>query len=403
MRVSVISFTCSAAFGYLFSKMKEDDVEISSSVVVDQTADNINKMFDISEKDSEMIVFVGGQGYAEKDILKEVLTQRFNVNSVYTQIAQDNLNRYVALSGQPLPPVFAQERLLSFPDGFECYPNVFGYEMGAIGRFEGKEVVLIPDNEEECKYIYSTYLEKYLLNNSDSKRNKYVYKLFGARTEEIDSSLKQLDKFKSCSYSYTIDETGDTRIVLKCAPRMSQSTIDEINALLIENFKDSLYSVDDFELQEVAVELLKLYARKLSVAESLTGGEIAAKLIDVSGASEVLFEGCVTYSNEAKHSRLLVKNQTLSQFGAVSSETAYQMATGLLNTSQCDVVVATTGIAGPSGGSAQKPVGLTYISVGDSKGIHIHRYVFSGSRNTVRQKAAKTALFLLIKFIKKHK
>lgn len=403
MRVSVISFTCSAAFGYLFSKMKEDNVEISSSVVVDQTADNINKMFDISAKDSEMIVFVGGQGYAEKDILKEVLTQRFNVNSVYTQIAQDNLNRYVALSGQPLPPVFAQERLLSFPDGFECYPNVFGYEMGAIGRFEGKEVVLIPDNEEECKYIYSTYLEKYLLNNSDSKRNKYVYKLFGARTEEIDSSLKQLDKFKSCSYSYTTDETGDTRIVLKCAPRMSQSTIDEINALLIENFKDSLYSVDDFELQEVAVDLLKLYGRKLSVAESLTGGEIAAKLIDVSGASEVLFEGCVTYSNEAKHSRLLVKNQTLSQFGAVSSETAYQMATGLLNTSQCDVVVATTGIAGPSGGSAQKPVGLTYISVGDSKGIHIHRYVFSGSRNTVRQKAAKTALFLLIKFIKKHK
>ena len=108
--------------------------------------------------------------------------------------------------------------------------------------FEGKEVVLIPDNEEECKYIYSTYLEKYLLNNSDSKSNKYVYKLFGARTEEIDSSLKQLDKFKSCSYSYTTDETGDTRIVLKCAPRMSQSTIDEINALLIENFKDSLYS-----------------------------------------------------------------------------------------------------------------------------------------------------------------
>ena len=141
----------------------------------------------------------------------------------------------------------------------------------------------------------------------------------------------------------------------------------------------------------------------VSGAESLTGGKITSDLVDVPGASDVLYEGCTTYSNGAKQARLLVKHDTLSRCGAVSSETAYQMCTGLLKTSGCDVVLSTTGIAGPGGGSATKPVGLTYIAVGDGKGIHIHKFVFAGDRNEVREKAAKNALFLLIKFIKKRK
>ena len=103
------------------------------------------------------------------------------------------------------------------------------------------------------------------------------------------------------------------------------------------------------------------------MAESLTGGKITSDLVDVPGASDVLYEGCTTYSNGAKQARLLVKHDTLSRCGAVSSETAYQMCTGLLKTSGCDVVLSTTGIAGPGGGSAAKPVGLTYIAGGDGK------------------------------------
>jgi len=234
------------------------------------------------------------------------------------------------------------------------------------------------------------------------KESTVVYKVFGVVKNEIRARLSEIED-KKIKIFFDTDVSNDTKIVLKYSTDASQKLIDETNAFIIRVFGENLYAVDDFSLAQVAVDLLTLYKRRLSIAESLTGGQISSDIVDVPGASDVLVECCVTYSNESKQSRLYVKKQTLSQFGAVSSEVAYQMATGLLNTSACDVVLATTGIAGPSGGSDIKPVGLTYIAVGDMSGIHIHKYIFSGDRNEIRKKAVNTALFLLIKLIKERK
>ncbi len=401
MKVSIIAFNCSDSLDFIYGKLKESDCEISTCLIGEQTKEKIQEMSDIAERDGELIFYIGGLGGSVKDILKEELSQRYAVNLVYTQKAQEFFIQYAKIEAKSMPPAHIQERLLSFPEGFDCFPNAYGYELAAYGRFMGKEIILLPDNLSECKYIYSQYLYKYFAKKEGKNSQTFTYKVFGLRKDEIEEKLTPFNK-KSFKISISVDLSTDAKITIVCN-KVSQSTMDEMNAYILNAFKENLYSVDDFSLSQVAVDLLKLYKHRLSVAESLTGGEIAASIVDVVGASDVLFEGCTTYSNQAKQSRLLVKQQTLSQHGAVSHETAYEMGTGLLKTSDCDIVLATTGIAGPGGATETKPVGLTYIAVGDVKGIHIHRFVFSGDRNSVRKKATDTALFLLIKFIKKRK
>lgn len=402
MNVSIISFDYSDSVKFIYDKLRESDENIDYCVIGEQTKDKINELSDLAEKGSDVIFYVGGQGLSVNDVLKEVLAERYGVNLVYSKTTQEYFRQYIEASGQPTPPIYIQEKLLSFPEGFEIYQSKFGYEMAAIGRFGGKEIILLPDSLAECKHIYVDYLKNFLEKRDGQKHKIFYYKVFGLKQEEVEQKIAAFDK-KSFRINIKTDFAGDTKITVKCNGRVSQTSIDDMNAFMLEAFQENLYSVDDYSLSQVAIDLLKLYGRKLSVAESLTGGKIAADLVDVPGASDVFFEGCTTYSNGAKQARLLVKTHTLSQFGAVSSETAYQMGTGLLKTSGCDVVLATTGIAGPGGATQNKPVGLTYISVGDAKGIHIHKFVFSGDRNEVREKATKTALFLLIKFIKKRK
>lgn len=141
----------------------------------------------------------------------------------------------------------------------------------------------------------------------------------------------------------------------------------------------------------------ELRRRKLDVAtaESCTGGMLAAALTDVPGSSDVFGWGLVTYSNEAKAQLLGVSRDTLAEFGAVSPQTAREMASGLLRVSGADIALATTGIAGPGGGSAEKPVGLVYIACGGEDDLQVKRCLFSGGRDAVRRQTVAEALFML--------
>ena len=147
-------------------------------------------------------------------------------------------------------------------------------------------------------------------------------------------------------------------------------------------------------------EKLRTKQWKMVSAESCTGGMIAAAMTDLAGSSEIFDRGFVTYSNQSKSDMLGVPSTTLDTYGAVSAQTAKEMASGAIKNSQADVAVSVTGIAGPSGGSADKPIGLVYIGV-IKKGNEpiVHRHIFSGSRDEVRQNTRDTALTYLIDLI----
>jgi nicotinamide-nucleotide amidase len=148
-------------------------------------------------------------------------------------------------------------------------------------------------------------------------------------------------------------------------------------------------------MEEVVGKLLTERGLTVSLAESCTGGLIAERLTDMPGSSKYFLEGAVTYSNGAKISRLGVKSETLDRFGAVSAETAEEMAVGMRERAQTDFAVSITGIAGPDGGSEEKPVGTVFIALADAEGVRSMKFVFPGDRYLIRWRSSQAALDFL--------
>jgi nicotinamide-nucleotide amidase len=173
--------------------------------------------------------------------------------------------------------------------------------------------------------------------------------------------------------------------------------IDDLLRLCVEELDECIYAIGDSTLEQQLVTLLKIRGRTLSVAESFTGGGIARRITSVSGASEVYFEGINAYNTASKIKRLGVSPQTLAQYGAVSEKTAYEMAVGLLRTGDCNLAIATTGLAGPNTDESGLPVGLCYIAVGTLEKIRVYQYNFDGSRDEITEKGIDYALYLAYK------
>ncbi|MFA5449615.1 MAG: nicotinamide-nucleotide amidohydrolase family protein [Clostridia bacterium] len=176
---------------------------------------------------------------------------------------------------------------------------------------------------------------------------------------------------------------------------------EEDELLAEELFQEEAYGNGELTLAETLVDLLDYEGLNIALAESCTGGLASALIISVPGASNVFYEGIVAYSNNSKIDRLAVEVETLRDSGAVSQETAIEMANGLL-ASNIALAVSITGVAGPQGGTNEKPVGLVYIAAVSEQHTDIHKNIFDGDRNSIRRQAANMALFYAVQHIKNH-
>ena len=158
-------------------------------------------------------------------------------------------------------------------------------------------------------------------------------------------------------------------------------------------------AAEEMTLEERIVALMREKNLTLAVAESCTGGMLSSRIIDVAGVSDVYKAGFVTYANEAKQKLIGVKEETLAQYGAVSEQTAKEMVLGALEAAEADMAVATTGIAGPGGGTKEKPVGLVYIACGNAENIVVEKCMFNGTRSEIRQASVEYALGMLYREI----
>ncbi|MDE6667153.1 MAG: CinA family protein [Clostridia bacterium] len=193
---------------------------------------------------------------------------------------------------------------------------------------------------------------------------------------------------------------GDLSIEIVKDGSADESTYQNAYREVVAALNDHIYALEDISLCERLFQLLKLRQATVSVAESFTGGGISKRLVEIPGISEVYFEGLNTYSNKSKIERLGVKEETLEAYGAVSAQTAYEMAYGLLATGNCNLSIATTGIAGPKTDGTKKPVGLLYIAVGNEEHISVYEYNLKGSRQAITETAINIALFLAFKKLK---
>ena len=224
------------------------------------------------------------------------------------------------------------------------------------------------------------------------------FKICGMKEKEVKNALSDLMKLKNptielktapgevCITLSAVDEGGDS------GKKLGKRVVKEIKS----RFGLNIYSTDpETTLEQAVVELLKTNSLNIATAESCTGGMVASKIINVPGASDVFKEGFITYSNKAKRSRLGVKKSTLVKYGAVSEQTAREMVKGCAASAKASVSISTTGIAGPYGGSEDKPVGLVYIGCSVCGRIKVNKYNFDGDRTEIRCRASSAALSLL--------
>lgn len=217
--------------------------------------------------------------------------------------------------------------------------------------------------------------------------NSIIFKVCGKKEEIIE----QLDENIPYLNYELFSEGIDCKLILK---DIAEKDLE----LVVNLLSDIIYLDEDMTLAEYVIRLLYDNNISIAIAESCTGGMISSMLVDVPGSSEVFYEGVVTYSNISKMNRLSVSEDTISEFGAVSPETSLEMAQGLLNDNVI-IGVSTTGIAGPHGGSDDKPVGTVYITVANLENFCTYKYLFAGSRNEIRKQASQKALFHIIEFL----
>ena len=275
-------------------------------------------------------------------------------------------------------------------------PNDSGAYQGFTTDDGDFTLFVLQGNGEEFFNSLKKYALPYLVEKAGIKK-RLVFKCFGEK-QNAENLLANI-KIKY-GFDYAVQENfGDLTVNVlfgAIADAEYRNALREIAFSL----KDICYADYDATLSEVLFKLLTLSGKKIAVAESFTGGRVVSAIVKNSGASAYTAEGVVAYSNESKEERLFVPKEDISRYGAVSAKVAYKMAAGLFKSSNADVVIATTGIAGPNGDGTGVPVGRCFIAVGTQKGIHTYKFDFSGDRETITDKGVNAALYLAAKMIK---
>ena len=326
--------------------------------------------------------------------LKEMICDRMETVLEENENAKSLVKAASIAMGVP-----CEEKYANLPSDSTIIPNHKGVYQGYLMDAEDFTLAVIPENYVEFKSAAEEYLLPYLKNKFQLDGTVLTLKYFG-NVKRAEQALKNAaEKFNGIEYT-VCSKHGDVTINIAFDKSVSADDKITFNREVLSELKDDVYAEFSTTLAERLLDVLKLKKLKLAIAESFTGGGVTNSIVKLSGASEFLTEGLVTYANESKIKRLGVEEKAIFTQGAVSSTVAYQMAAGLLKSGRCDVAIATTGIAGPNLDGTDKPVGLGYIAVGMKDGVHTYRYNFSGSREEIMETAKNTALFLAIKKLK---
>ena len=271
---------------------------------------------------------------------------------------------------------------------------------GCILEQEGKAVVILPGPPFELTDMFEQQVLPYLQARSGERIASKFLRIYGAGESQVSYELRDLIDSQTNPTLATYVGFGEVMLRITAKVKLGEDPeplIAPIEAIVRERFGEKIYGTGDAPLHEVVARMLMDQGKTLSLAESCTGGMIAQQLVEIPGVSSVLMEGVVCYSNQAKVRRLGVRESTLAAHGAVSEQTAREMAQGSRRVAGTDYALAVTGIAGPDGGTAEKPVGLVYVALDSARGCEVVQLHLNGDRQRIRMRTALSALDLLRK------
>lgn len=378
-------------------------IDVYHQSVIGDNEERILKAFKEAFDRCDIIITTGGLGPTQDDLTKELGAKYFNRKLILHEPSLEWIKKYLDINEEEV--LEANKNQAYFPEGSIILPNEKGTAPGAIICENNKTLIILPGPPKEMEAMFSNHVTKYLSKLTNDIIKSKTLRIFGIGESLMAKKLDDIIKNSknptvapyAKEYEVTLRITAKEKSEEKC-DELIKNKVDEIKSLIGEY----IYGEDETSLENVVAELLCKKKLSISIAESCTGGMIAATLISYPGISEIFKEGVVTYSNEAKVKRLGVKEETLSKFGAVSEETAREMVMGIAKSLNTDIAISSTGIAGPGGGTEDKPVGLVYIGIYIKGDIIVERLNLKGDREAVRKKATLNALNLLRKEIIKN-
>ena len=381
---------------YLARQLAALGVTCHYQTVVGDNRERLLEALGMAAKRSEVILLSGGLGPTEDDLTKETVAEFCSKKLVKDESSRRHIEEYFA--GRGIRPTENNWKQAMVPEGGRVFENHNGTAPGMVVETKKNRLILLPGPPEELRLMFEESVVPYLRELSPGVILSQTVKTCGLAESAVEERLKDLIDAQSNPTIATYAKIGEVhvRVTAKADTQKEASKLIKPMVKELKNrFGNDIYSTDDgVTLEKALVDLLESAGLTISCAESCTGGLIAATLVSVPGISEYFKAGFVTYSNKAKRKLLGVKKGTLQKYGAVSSQTAEEMARGLLAETKTDVGVAVTGIAGPDGGTKEKPVGLVYISCNVKGKITVKECHFKGDREKIRRASVAAALML---------
>lgn len=365
--------------------------------VVGDNRERLGQVLKTALDRSDVVILSGGLGPTEDDLTKETAAEVCGKQLVMHNPSKKAIKKYFEEKG--IKPTDNNWKQAMLPEGCIVLENHNGTAPGVVMELENKKVVLLPGPPNELHPMFEESVMPYLAGLTAHVICSQTVKICGVGESRAETMVKDLIDTQTNPTIATYAKTGEVHIRVTAGAADRKEAMKLIKPVVKElknRFGNDIYSTEeDTTLEKAVIDLLRANDLTITCAESCTGGLLSARLINVSGASDTYKSGVITYSNKAKRRFLGVKKSTLQKHGAVSEQTAEEMAKGAAFLHKADVAVAVTGVAGPDGGTDEKPVGLVYIACNVKGKITVRRYHFSGSRSKVRESAVSAALALL--------
>ncbi|MDR2009483.1 MAG: competence/damage-inducible protein A [Bacteroidales bacterium] len=387
---------------WLSKKLNDIGITVNTVLAIGDNKSQITNSLDILLPHSDIILITGGLGPTNDDITKDVLAEYFNTKLIYDELVYKNIENIFEKTNSTINKNNMRQAYV--PENAQILMNKYGTAPGMLFKKNEKFIFSLPGVPIEMQYIFETHIVPFLTENF--VQSKITHKTFiiigipeSILAEKIEDWENNLPYYIKVAY---LPNYGYIRLRLSIYDSdeeknniLKQKTEDLKNIV-----SDNLISEEDISLEELLGKMLKDNQKTVATAESCTGGKIASLITSIPKSSSYFVGSIVSYSNNVKTNILNVNKTDIEKYGAVSQTVVEQMAIGILKLLKTDYSIATSGIAGPDGGTKEKPVGTIWIAVASKDKIISREYHFSSDRNINILRSAYTGINMLIKLIK---
>ncbi len=382
---------------YLAEKCAGLGLSCYFQTVVGDNAERLSQVLRTALGRADIVILSGGLGPTEDDLTKETAAKVCGKPLYLHEPSKKAIEAFFAQKG--LEPTDNNWKQAMLPEGAIVLANRNGTAPGVILETEEARVILLPGPPNELYPMFEESVEPYLESLNSQVICSTTVKICGVGESKAETMVKDLIDAQTNPTIATYAKTGEVHIRVTAGAGDKKEAMKLIKPMVKElkaRFGNHVYTTEEeTTLEKSVADLLLANHLTVTCAESCTGGLLSARLVNVPGISEVYKFGMVTYSNKVKRRFLGVKKSTLQKHGAVSEKTAEEMAKGAALMSKADVAVSITGIAGPDGGTEEKPVGLVYMACYVKGKVTVKKCQFSGNRGKIRESAVSAALTLM--------